>query len=83
LWVVPDDAKEVREMSNQEAMQQLTDRFMNDAHFRERMRQDPAGAAEREGFALDDEDRQALRSIDWSGTDEQLNERVSKRLTWS
>ncbi len=65
-------------MSNQEAMQQLTDRFMNDAHFRERMRQDPEGAAEREGFALDDEDRQALRSIDWSGTDEQLNERVSK-----
>jgi hypothetical protein len=65
-------------MSNQEAMQQLTDRFMNDAHFRERMRQDPEGVAEREGFALDDEDRQALRSIDWSGTDEQLNERVSK-----
>jgi hypothetical protein len=66
-------------MSNQEAMQQLTDRFMNDAHFRERMRQDPEGAAEREGFALDEEDKQALRSIDWSGTDEQLNERVSKR----
>jgi hypothetical protein len=65
-------------MSNQEAMQQLTNRFMNDAHFRERMRQDPEGAAEREGFALDEEDRQALRSIDWSGTDEQLNERVSK-----
>ena len=66
-------------MSNQEALRQLTDRFMNDAHFRERMRQDPEGAAEREGFALDEEDRQALRSIDWSGTDEQLNERVSKR----
>jgi hypothetical protein len=65
-------------MANPESMRQLTDRFMNDAHFRERMRQDPEGAAEREGFALDEEDRQALRSIDWSGTDEQLNERVSK-----
>ena len=82
MWVVPDDAKEVREMSNQEAMQQLAERFMNDAHFRERMRQDPEGAAEREGFALDEEDRQALRSTDWSGTDEQLNERVSKILRW-
>ena len=65
-------------MSNQEAMQQLADRFMNDADFREAMKQDPEGAAERSGLQLDDEDRQALKSIDWSGTDEQLNERVSK-----
>ena len=65
-------------MSNQEAMQQFTDRFMNDAEFREQMRQDPEGAAEREGFALDEEDRQALRSMGWSSSDEQLKERVSK-----
>ena len=65
-------------MSNQEAMQQLADRFMNDAQFREEMRQDPEGAAERSGYQLDDEDKQALKSIDWSGSDEQLNERVSK-----
>ncbi len=65
-------------MSNQEAMQQLTDRFMNDAGFREQMRQDPEGAAETQGFQLDEEDRQALRSVDWSDSDEQLNERVSK-----
>jgi hypothetical protein len=44
-------------MSNQEAMQQLADRFMNDADFREEMRQDPQGTAERSGFALDEEDR--------------------------
>jgi hypothetical protein len=67
-------------MSNQEAMQQLADRFMNDADFREQMRQDPEGAAERSGFALDDEDRQALRSVDWSGSDEELQERVSKGM---
>ena len=65
-------------MSNQEAMQQLTDRFMNDAGFREEMKQDPEGAAQRSGFALDEEDRQALKSVDWSGSDEELNERVSK-----
>ena len=65
-------------MGNPESMQQLADRFMNDADFREQMRQDPEGAAEAHGFRLDDEDRQALKSVDWSGTDEQLNERVSK-----
>ena len=65
-------------MSNQEAMQQLTDRFMNDADFREEMRKDPEGAAERSGFALDNEDRQALKSIDWGSSDEELKERMSK-----
>ena len=66
-------------MANPESMQQLADRFMNDAEFREQMKQDPEGAAERSGLQLDDEDKQALRSIDWSGTDEELKERVSKR----
>jgi hypothetical protein len=65
-------------MSNQEAMQQLADKFMNDADFREQMRQDPEGAAERSGYQLDDEDKQALKSMDWSGSDEELHERVSK-----
>ena len=66
-------------MSNPESMQQLADRFVNDTEFRERMRQDPEGAAESSGLPLDEEDKQALRSIDWSGSDEQLKERVSKR----
>jgi hypothetical protein len=65
-------------MSNPEAMQQLADRFMNDEQFREEMRQDPEGVAERSGYHLDDEDKQALKSVDWSGSDEQLNDRVSK-----
>jgi hypothetical protein len=74
------DAEEVERMSNQEAMQQLTDRFINDADFREEMRQDPEGAAERSGYQLDEEDRQALLSVDWSGSDEELKERVSKGM---
>ena len=53
---------------------------MNDAEFREQMKQDPEGTAERSGLQLDEEDTQALRSIDWSGTDEELKERVSKRI---
>ena len=67
-------------MSNPETMQQLAERFMNDAQFREEMRQDPEGAAERSGYQLDDEDQQALRSVDWSGSDEQLKDRVSKGM---
>ena len=68
-------------MSNPESMQQVADRFMNDTQFREEMRQDPEGAAERSGLPLDEEDRQALRSMDWSGSDEALNQRVSKLMT--
>jgi hypothetical protein len=68
-------------MSNQEAMQQLADKFMNDAEFREQMRQDPEGAAERSGLQLDEEDKQALKSMDWSSSDEELHERVSKKFT--
>ncbi len=66
-------------MANPESMQKLADRFMNEADFRERMRQDPEGAADSTGLQLDEEDRQALRSIDWSGSDQELTERVSKR----
>jgi hypothetical protein len=66
-------------MSNPESMQQLADRFMNDAEFREEMRQNPEGAADSSGLPLDEEDRQALRSIDWSGSAEELKERVSNR----
>lgn len=66
-------------MSNQEAMQKLTDRFMEDADFRERMKQDPEGTAKSEGLQLDEEDKQALQSVDWSLSDEQLKERVSQR----
>ena len=57
-------------MSNPESMQQLADRFNNDAEFRKRMRQDPEGTAESTGLPLDDEDRQALRSMDWKSSDE-------------
>ena len=44
-------------MSNQQAMQQLTDRFMNDPEFREEMRRDPEGAAERSRVQMNEENR--------------------------
>lgn len=64
-------------MSNLESMQQLADSFMNDAEFWKQVK-DPKGAAERSGLQLGEEDRQALRSIDWSASDEELKQRVSK-----
>jgi hypothetical protein len=67
--------------TNRRLMEELTDRFMNDPEFREQMRRDPEGTAERFGIPLDDEDRQALRSIDWSLPDERLTERVSKAVS--
>jgi len=70
-------------MTNPESMQQLADRFVNDAGFREEMKQDPEGAAERSGLRLDEEDKQALKSFDWSGSDQELKERVSKGMTMS
>jgi hypothetical protein len=65
-------------MSNPDSLQQLADKVMNDATFREEMRRDPVQSAETSGLPLDEEDRKAMRSIDWSGSDEQLSERVSK-----
>ncbi len=57
----------------------LTDRYLYDEDFRQRMQQDPIGTAESTGLPLDDEDRQAIRSWDMSPTgDEVLMDRVSK-----
>jgi hypothetical protein len=56
----------------------LLDRFMNDADFRAELRRDPHGAVERAGIELSDAERAALKTIDWSSTDQELQVRVSK-----
>jgi hypothetical protein len=57
----------------------LTDHYLQDPQFRERMQQDPIGTAESLGLALDEEDREAIRNWDMSPSgDEVLKERVSK-----
>jgi hypothetical protein len=64
---------------NPTSMLELADRYLNDPHFKERMRQDPEGTAERTGLELDDEDLQSIRSWDMSSSgDEQLKDRISK-----
>ena len=66
---------------NPTSMLKLADRYLNDPHFKERMRKDPEGTAESTGLKLDDEDLQSIRNSDWSPSgDEQLKERISKGL---
>ena len=66
---------------NPTSMLELADRYLNDPHFKEQMRQDPEGTAKRTGLELDDEDRQSIRSWDMSSSgEEQLRERISKGM---
>ena len=59
----------------------LTDSYLHNEDFRQRMQQDPIGTAESTGFPLDDEDRQMIRNWDMSSSgDEQLRERISKGI---
>ena len=59
----------------------LTDRYLHNEDFRQRMQQDPIGTAESTGFPLDDEDRQMISNWDMSSSgDEQLKERISKGI---
>jgi hypothetical protein len=57
----------------------LTDRYLYDERFRERMQKDPLGTAESSGLPLDDEDREAISNWNMSPDgDEVLQGRVSK-----
>jgi hypothetical protein len=59
----------------------LTDGYLYNEDFRQRMQQDPIGTAESTGLPLDDEDREAIRNWDMSSSgDEELRDRISKGL---
>jgi hypothetical protein len=67
---------------NPTSMLELTDRYLNDSHFKEQMRKDPEGTAQSTGLEFDDEDLQSIRSWDMSSSgDEQLKERISKGMS--
>jgi hypothetical protein len=66
---------------NPTSMLELADRYLNDPHFKEQMRQDPEGTAQSTGLTFDDEDRQAIRDWDMSSSgDEELRDRISKGM---
>ncbi len=60
------------------ALDQIMERYTTDPTFKAQLQADPEAAAKSAGITLDEEDRQALRGLDFSLTDEQLQQRVSK-----
>jgi hypothetical protein len=69
---------------SQDTMQALADRLSDDPQLRAAFQRDPEAAAAGAGINLDDSDREALRSEDWSQVDDgQLSTRVSKQFKWS
>jgi hypothetical protein len=58
--------------------QMLLDRWVEDESFRTKMRSDPIGAASSTGIELSDEDQEFLRSVDWTLSDEELEQLLEK-----
>ena len=65
---------------SQQTLEQLMQRYLDDAAFRTDMQQDPIAAAQSAGFNLDDGDREVLSSTDWGLPDQELKQRVTKAL---
>ena len=63
---------------SRESVQALMDRWINEPAFRAEMRKDPEAAARASGVTLDADELAALRSVDWSLPDAELQARVSK-----
>ena len=63
---------------NQETVEMLIDKWMNDVSFREEMRSNPHAVLEKSGITISDEDKEIIEKIDWSLSDEELLARVSK-----
>jgi len=63
---------------SQEGVQALVERYLNDGAFRAAMRTDPAAILAATGLDLSEEEQAALRKSNWSLSDEELEERISK-----
>jgi len=66
-------------MSEQGA-KMIADRWVEDPSFRQDLRDDTEGAAKKIGADLDPEQLEYLRSVDWSQSDEQLEELINKPM---
>lgn len=60
------------------SLEQVMDKWMDDPAFRDEMRRDPEGAVQQAGFELSQEDKSALKDVDWQQPDERLQQRISK-----
>ncbi len=62
---------------SQAQVEAIIERWMTDADFRTRMRQSPLETAREEGFALSEEEKQALQRLDLSSSDDELVRQTS------
>ena len=66
-----------------EAATKFMDELIANPELRSQFRSDPEGALAQSGVELDEEERKALTSQDWSGfPDQELGQRVSKITRW-
>ena len=63
---------------NAEAVEGLMDRWMNDPTFRADLRANPEQAVKNVGITLNQDEMAALNSVDWSLSDDELTQRVTK-----
>ena len=68
-------------MSEQGA-QMIADRWVEDEGFRQQLRQDPETAARGIGADLRAEQLEYMRSIDWTLSDEELEQILNKSFRW-
>ncbi len=63
---------------SRQAVEQLMDRWMNEPIFRDEIRRDPEGTVRRMNLELDEDEWAALRNMDWTLPDEELQARANK-----
>jgi hypothetical protein len=62
---------------SREALEQLVQRWTDDAAFREALQRDPEGTIERAGYRLDEREWTIVRDTDWGQTEEALRTRMA------
>ena len=67
---------------SQEAVATLIDRWTNEPGFKDEFRKDPHGTIVAHGIDLTPEEETSVKSMDWSGSDQELAQRVSK-MQWA
>ena len=63
---------------SEQGMQAVLDRWTEDESFRTQLRADPEGATRTIGAELDEEQLEFLRSVDWTLSDQELEELLNK-----
>lgn len=63
---------------SRENIGKLMDRWINEPSFREELRADAEGVVSKCGLELDEDELVVLKSIDWSLSDEELQQRANK-----